>query len=94
MVDAKRLEITFVQVVGEFCRGMVVAVASTMRAGQPYRMDGVKACVDHDLSPQKAIDHIKAQIDKDPQPFIGSPVPEIDSPAAIRLSIRALSPCR
>lgn len=93
MVDAKPLEITFVQVVGEFCRGMVVAVASTMRAGQPYRVKGERVCVDPGLSPDKVIDHIKGQIDKDPQSFIGRPVPDVDTPAAIRRSIQALSPC-
>lgn len=94
MVDAKPLEITFVQVVGEFCRGMVVAVASTMRAGQPYRVDGEKVCVDPELSLDKVIDRIRLQIDKDREPFIGRPVPHVDTPAAIRRSIQALSPCK
>jgi len=92
MVDAKPLEVTFVQVVGEFCRGMVIAVASTIQAGEPYRADGKKVCIDRELSPEKVIDHIRLQIDRDPSQFIGKPVPQVDTPAAIRRSIQSLFP--
>ncbi|MNU00720.1 hypothetical protein D3C72_2439220 [compost metagenome] len=73
---------------------MIVAVASTVHAGQPYRADGERICVDPELSADKVIDHIKGQIDKDPQLFVGRPVPQVETPAAIRRSIQALSPCR
>lgn len=94
MAGAKPLEVAFFRVAEEFCKGMIVAVASTVHAGQPYRADGERICVDPELSADKVIDHIKGQIAKDPQLFVGRPVPQVETPAAIRRSIQALSPCR
>lgn len=94
MDGATPVEIALFQVAGELCRGMVVAVASTVQAGQPYRAGGEGVCVDPVLSPEKVINHMKGQIVMDPQPFMGRPTPQIETPAAILRSISALSPCK
>lgn len=91
---AKPEEAALIGLAAQFRTGMIQSVAMTMTATADFRVGSIRVCVDQSLAPREVVDEMAAMISKDKSQFVGRPVPDIQTPAAILLAIHRLSPCK